>query len=212
MALKMPAKWKSKTSPRLIMRITLVISFLFHVVLLVSFQDAFPLYEEAENLRTYEVELIRPPVEDMDREEKGQVDMAKSKEELKLPADETEETISLDTEDKRYVDYAGMIRERLKAHWSYPPEARNRLIEGNLVVLFSLNREGVLTRLEISRSSDYEILDREAERAVRNASPFPPFPEHITAGRLNVEASFDYRITTRRKNNTEDRRQNESME
>jgi len=212
MALKMPAKWKSKTSPPLIMRISLVVSFLFHVVLLLSFQDAFPLYTDPEDLRTYEVELIRPPVEDMDREEKGQIDIAKPKEEPKPPADETEETISLDTDDKRYVDYAGMIRERLKAHWSYPPEARNQLLEGNLVVLFSLNREGVLTRLEISRSSEHEILDREAERAIRHASPFPPFPEHITVSRLNVEASFDYRITARKKKNTEDRRQNESME
>jgi TonB family protein len=199
MALKMPAKWKSKTSPPLIMRISLVVSFLFHVLLLLSLQDAFPLYADPLDLRMFEVELIRPPVEDMDREEKGQIDIAKPKEEPKPPAEETEETISLDTDDKRYVDYAGMIRERLKAHWSYPPEARKQLLEGSLVVLFSLNREGVLTRLEISRSSEHEILDLEAERAIRHASPFPPFPEHITVSRLNVEASFDYRITARRK-------------
>lgn len=205
MALKMPAKWKSKTSPRLIMRISLVTSFLFHFVLLMSFQDAFPVYADPEDLRTYTVELIRPPVEDLDREEKGEVDLAKPGEEPQPPADESQDTISLDTDDKRYVDYAQAIKERLKANWSYPPEARNHLIEGSLLLVFSLSREGALTRLEISRASDHEILDREAERAVRAASPFPPFPEHITVGRLNIEVNFDYRITAKRKKNTEDR-------
>lgn len=199
MALKIPAKWKSKTSPRLIMRITLVISSLFHFVLLLSFQDALPLFTPPEDLRTYEVELIRPAVEDMDREEKGRIDIAKPKEEARPLDDETQDTISLDTQDTRYVDYAQAIKERIAMHWSYPPEARNKLIEGNLLLEFSLNREGLVTGLEISRSSDYAVLDREAERAVRKASPFPPFPEHITVGRLNIEASFEYRLTTRRK-------------
>jgi len=206
MALKMPAKWRTKTSSsRLIMRISLVISSLFHVVLLMSFQDAFPLFTDPEDLRTYSVELIRPPVEDLDREEKAEVDIAKPRAEPKPPADESQETISLDTDDKRYVDYAQAVKERLKANWSYPPDARSRLIEGRLLLVFSLNREGALTRLEITRPSGHEILDREAERAISKASPFPPFPEHITVGRLNIEVSFDYRITARGKKNTEDK-------
>jgi TonB family protein len=200
MVLKMPANWKSKTSPRLIMRISLLISSLFHLVLLTALQDAFPLFADIEDLRIYTVELIRPPVDEMDREEKGGVDIAKPEADPTPHADETEETISLDTDDKRYVSYAGVIKERLKANWSYPPDARNNLIEGRLLAMFSLSKEGALTRLEISRSSGHEILDREAERAIRSASPFPPFPEHITVGRLNIEASFDYRITTKRKN------------
>jgi TonB family protein len=200
MVLKMPANWKSKTSPRLIMRISLLISSLFHLVLLTALQDAFPLFADIEDLRIYTVELIRPPVDEMDREEKGGVDIAKPEADQTPHADETEETISLDTDDKRYVSYAGVIKERLKANWSYPPDARNNLIEGRLLAMFSLSKEGALTRLEISRSSGHEILDREAERAIRSASPFPPFPEHITVGRLNIEASFDYRITTKRKN------------
>ena len=203
MALKMPAKFRSKPSSPLIMRISLVISFLSHFVLLLSFQDAFPLYTDSEELRTYEVELIRPPVEDLDREEKGAVDIAKPAGEADPPAEETQDTISLDTEDRRYVDYAQAVKERLSANWSYPQEARNQLIEGSLHVVFSLNKEGALTRLEISRSSGHEILDGEAAKAIRSASPFPPFPAHITVSRLNIEVDFDYRITTRRKKQEE---------
>lgn len=198
MALRMPANWKNETSPGLIIRISLLASFLFHLVVFTSFHDAFPLFTEPEDLRIYSVELIRPPVDEMDRDDKEGIDIAKPEGEEIPPGDETQETISLDTDDKRYVSYAGMIRERLNTHWSYPPEARNNLIEGRLLAVFSLNREGALTHLEIRRSSGHEILDREAERAVRSSSPFPSFPEHITVSRLNVEVSFDYRITARR--------------
>lgn len=203
MALRMPAKWRSKVSPPLIMRISLIISLFIHFSLIISFQDAFPLYRVQEDLRSYEIEFIRPPVDDLDLEEKGQVDIADRKDESKTPADESEETISLDTDDKRYLSYAQAIKERIMMHWAYPPDARNNLIEGRLLALFSLSKEGVLTRFEITRSSDHEILDREAERAVRNAAPFPPIPDHIRVSRLNIEASFDYHITTKRHVKTE---------
>jgi TonB family protein len=208
MALRLLTRWRSKTSPGLIMRISLIISFLFHLVLLLTFQNAFSLYPDSEDLRTYVVELIRPPVEDMDRQDKADADIDKPKEEAKPLPKETQETISLDTDDKKYVTYARVIKERIMMHWSYPAEAKKNLVEGRLLVLFSLNREGDLTRLDITKSSGHGILDQEAATAIRNASPFPSFPEHITVSRLNVQASFDYYITTKRGvKKTEDRSQ-----
>jgi TonB family protein len=199
MALRMLTSWRSRPSPGLIMKISLTISFLLHLVLILGLRNAFPLYPDSEDLRTYMVELIRPPVEDMDRQEKADGDIDKPKDKAKPVPEETQETISLDTNDKRYVTYARVIKERIMMHWSYPPEAKKNLVEGRLLVLFSLNREGALTRLDITKSSGYGILDQEAAKAIRNASPFPSFPEHITVSRLNVRATFDYCITTKTK-------------
>jgi TonB family protein len=199
MALRMLTSRRSRPSPGQIMKITLIISLLFHLVLLLSFRNAFPLYPDSEDLRTYTVELIRPPVEDMDRQEKSNGDIDKPKDKAKPVPEETQETISLDTNDKRYVTYARVIKERIMMNWSYPPEAKKNLVEGRLLVLFSLSRDGALTRLDITKSSGYGILDQEAAKAIRNASPFPSFPEHITVSRLNVRATFDYCITTKRK-------------
>ena len=208
MALRILTRWRSRTSPGLIMRISLIVSFFFHLVLLLTFQDAFPLYPDSEDLRTYSVELIRPPVEDMDRGEKADGDIDKSKEETKPLPEETQDTISLDTDDKRYVSYARLIKERIIMHWSYPPEAKNNLVEGRLLVLFSLSKDGTLPRLDITKSSGYSILDQEAAKAIRSSAPFPSFPEHITVSRLNVRASFDYNITAKRSSkNTGGRRQ-----
>lgn len=207
MALRIPAALRSKASPSLIMRVCVTVSVLVHLVLLLTFQDAFPLYTTPEDLPTYEVELIRPPVEDLDRQEKADGDIQKARAESKPAPEETQDTISLDTDDKRYVTYARAIKEQIMARWSYPRQARDQLLEGRLLVVFSLNNQGSLTGLAVKDSSGHEILDQEATRAVRSAAPFPPFPEHITVSRLNVQASFDYFITSKRaKKKAEDTR------
>ena len=183
-----------------LLRICLMVSLAFHVVMVLTLQNAIPTFLVGEDLRIYRVELLRPPVDDMDLAEKPDTDISKPEEPpaAKPPSEETQETISLDTEDKRYVTYAQAIKERIAAQWKYPQEARRKKLEGRLVALFSLNREGALTRMEITRSSGHEVLDREAERAVQSAAPFPPFPSTITVSRLNINVSFDYTLSKKK--------------
>ena len=66
------------------------------------------------------------------------------------------------------------------------------------MVMFSLVREGRMTHVKIIETSGHKVLDDEAVRAIRAAAPFPPFPKHITLGRLNIKANFVYRLTTRK--------------
>jgi TonB family protein len=177
------------------MRISVLVSVLLHVMLLFTFRNALSSYWAREDLRIYRVELIRPPIEDMDGEENADADVAKPRQEDKpSPSEESQDTISLDTTDKRYVDYAKVIKERIMAQWKYPREAKDNLVEGRLLVLFSLGKEGNMTEIKITESSGHQILDREAARAISSAAPFPPFPERVTVNRLNIKASFDYRI------------------
>jgi outer membrane biosynthesis protein TonB len=42
------------------------------------------------------------------------------------------------------------------------------------------------------------VLDREAERAIQSAAPFPPFPSTISVSRLNINVSFDYTLTKKK--------------
>jgi TonB family protein len=183
-----------------ILRICLMVSLAFHAGMVLSLQSAFPTYLAGEDLRIYRVELLRPPVDDMDLVEKPDTDISKPEEpEASKPSsEETQETISLDTDDKRYVTYAQAIKERIAGQWKYPQEARKKKLEGRLVALFSLSREGALTRMEITKSSGHEVLDREAERAVQSAAPFPPFPSTISVSRLNINVSFDYTLSRKK--------------
>lgn len=176
----------------------MVLSLAVHVLALAGFQKAFPSLLGPDRPRLYQLELIRPPVEDLQEESNPGAEEARLREESS-PEPETplEDTISLNTKDRRYVDYAGVIKDRLLERWSYPPQARVRLLEGRLLLVFSLSPGGEMTSIRILDSSGHEILDREACRAVRTASPFPPFPEQVRVQRLNIRAAFDYRLTSR---------------
>lgn len=183
-----------------ILRLCLIVSLVFHAVLVFTLQTAFPTYLAGEDLRIYRVDLIRPPVEDLDMDVKPDTDISKPQEPVTSQAssEDTQETISLDTDDKRYVSYAQAIKERIAGQWKYPQEARKKKLEGRLVALFSLNREGALTRLDITKTSGHDVLDREAERAIQSAAPFPPFPSTITVSLLNINVSFDYALSRKK--------------
>jgi TonB family protein len=196
-------KWKRTrflTLPRgreAIMRIALFVSILFHAGILMVVQKAFPINWGTEPLRTYRVELLRPPVDPLDDEDTAGADLAKIKPDEKAPPEDTEDTISLNTKDKKYTSYAAVIKTRLMQHWEYPRQAWENLIEGKVLVLFTLNRQGHLKELKILQPSAYAILDAETERSIRSAAPFPPFPASVTVARLNIKADFTYTLTMR---------------
>ena len=182
------------------MKISLTISFIFHIILLLAFRDLLPLKWNQEIMRSYRVDIIRPPVENMNLDDISEAAITQIREEMKnIPsAMGEEETISLDTKDKRYISYAKTIKQELLRHWRYPKEAKDHLLEGNLMVTFSLSRNGNVIKFEITNNSGYDILDGEAIRAIRTAAPFPSFPDHITAKRLNIRANFNYQLTAHR--------------
>ena len=176
-------------------KVCLIVSFLFHAVTILAFHDVINLNWAVEKPRTYKVDLIRAPVEDLDPDETPGADISQTKEESEPPPTLDQETISLDTKDQRYVSYATLIKGKIGSQWRYPSAARDRLIEGQLMVLFSLVKQGEVIEIKVINPSGYPVLDEEAVRAVKTAAPFPPFPDHVTVKRLNIQASFDYRLT-----------------
>ena len=110
------------------------------------------------------------------------------------PVRTKEATISLETKDPPYHPYTSVLKERILSHWTYPWSARTNLIQGNLLIVFRLDRGGNLIDCHIARPSGHEILDTFALEAIRSASPFPPFPEIIKVQFLNINASFAYQL------------------
>ncbi|MGD9039184.1 MAG: hypothetical protein PVH82_06085, partial [Desulfobacteraceae bacterium] len=118
-----------------VMRVSLILSLFVHLVAILALQEAFPLQWQMEELRAYRVELIRPPIEDMDPEELSAPDISRTEQKPKPPPSLDQDTISLDTKDERYVTYAKLIKERIGFHWKYPQDALERLLEGKLMVV-----------------------------------------------------------------------------
>ncbi len=179
------------------MKSTLIVSVLLHLVILIGLQNSFSFDWVKKPLKIYHVELIRPPVEALENDKKEEkAELGKVKPHEKGTPQITEDTISLDTKDKRYVTYVEIIKARLLQHWNdYPDEAWANLLEGEVLILFSLNREGQLIGLKALRPSYYKIFNNETMRTIRSAAPFPPFPTSIKVMKLNIKASFVYNLT-----------------
>lgn len=180
---------------KMVMRLSLIISLACHMGIVLAVQKVFPLRWTFESSHAYRVELIRPPVDPLETEGGGETNLAGVNPRSQKPIEDTEDTISLDTSDKRYASYAGIIKAKLMSHWEYPPKARENLLEGKLLLQFTLNRKGDLMDLRILEPSGIAMLDREAMRAVRSAAPFPAFPSSVSVARLHVKAKFDYKLT-----------------
>ncbi|MDE2180008.1 MAG: energy transducer TonB [candidate division NC10 bacterium] len=99
-------------------------------------------------------------------------------------------TVSLDSQDSRFASYLLGVKRRIESVWRYPQEARG--LTGNLIVTFGITRDGRLSDLQLTQTSGIAPLDNEAIRAIRQATPFTPFPEQMRFERLNIRAAFYY--------------------
>ncbi len=75
--------------------------------------------------------------------------------------------------------YKALLRSRIDAHKRYPSLSRRMGEEGTVVVSFRLNADGEISQLSVAKGSGSERLDEAALEAVRQAAPFPPFPEGV---------------------------------
>ncbi len=103
-----------------------------------------------------------------------------------------EGAVRLDTREPRYVSYFTSIKRAIEVVWEYPEPALRHGLQGKLVLEFTILGNGNLEGTRLIRSSGFSVLDQEALRAVRAASPFHPIPPWIDKTRLDVTASFEY--------------------
>jgi len=177
-----------------IIPVTFFISIIIHIGIIIAFQGIFPFSLLRAERRTYKVDLIRPPIKEIKKNSK-ESDPAISQIHSELPVEAKEATISLNTNDPTYHPYTKVIKEKIFNYWIYPLSAQQNFIQGSLLIVFRLGRNGSLIDCSIEKSSGHKILDKHAIQAIRLANPFPPFPENITVQFLNIHASFAYQLT-----------------
>ena len=90
---------------------------------------------------------------------------------------------------KQQQDYTQKILKRIEQHKRYPPAARRRRLTGMVMLHLQLTADGRIADLQCREGTP--VLCRAAERAARDAAPFPPLPEGTR------QLSFDYRMRFR---------------
>jgi protein TonB len=58
----------------------------------------------------------------------------------------------------------------------YPDAARRDGLQGTVLVVFAMRRDGSLVQVGVKSSSGRPVLDREALETLRRAQPLPPIP------------------------------------
>lgn len=116
-----------------------------------------------------------------------------AKREVKKDESESKK-FSFNVKDMRYLSYLRRLKERIESIWIYPPDAAKRGIYGDLIIKFTIKKNGSLGETELIRTSGHKSLDDAALRALREAEPFWPLPDEWGLETYTIEGHFVYTI------------------
>ena len=91
-------------------------------------------------------------------------------------------------------DYLDRLKRWLEKYKRYPEQAKKDKQQGQLVVSFTILRDGTVLDPRIERSSGFPLLDAAALAMLRDASPVPPLPQSYRAPRLGVDLPVGFSL------------------
>jgi TonB family protein len=94
-----------------------------------------------------------------------------------------------------YTDYANFccpaylnqMTDLIRRNWN-----PNQGATGEVLLKFTINRDGSLTNIQVEKSSGNQLLDLESQRAMAKTRALPPLPREFTESTLTVHLGFDY--------------------
>lgn len=98
------------------------------------------------------------------------------------------------TKEYKYWSYLDKMKRKIELLWQYPEIARANGLSGSLKISFAVDKNGKLKDVVLVESSGYKFFDDAAMKALRDASPFAPFPDTWDVERLNIDGTFIYEI------------------
>ena len=89
--------------------------------------------------------------------------------------------------------WQGALATWVQSRKRYPDEARRQGAEGQVVVRFTLGRDGQVLDAQIVRGSGSDVLDQ-ATLAMFRGARAPPFPADMTQPQLTTSIGVRYRL------------------
>jgi TonB family protein len=96
--------------------------------------------------------------------------------------------VQLDVKNFCCPEYLAQMAQKIRSNWN-----PNQGAGGQPVVKFTIRRDGVLTNVELERSSGQDLLDLEARRAVHKTAQLPVLPREFPDSSLTVHLTFDFK-------------------
>ena len=104
---------------------------------------------------------------------------------LQLPqatdAKPSETFVAVNARESRFAPYLDAWRRKVEriGNLNFPPEIRTRHLTGSLSLEVALNSDGSIKGLTLAQPSGQALLDDSAQRIVKLAAPYQPFPAVI---------------------------------
>ena len=105
-----------------------------------------------------------------------------------------EGTLTLDTKEYKFLIYNKRLKEKIESIWIYPPDAAAQGIYGDLIIKFTIKKNGRLGAVELIRTSGHKNLDDAAIKALKNGEPYWPLPDEWGMEAYSIEGHFIYNI------------------
>jgi len=83
------------------------------------------------------------------------------------------------------TNFQKALLRHIERYQNYPGAAKRLRLQGTVLVLFSMRRDGTVLDVWIKTGSGAAILDKEAVDTIKRAQPLPPIPPELPS-RLNV--------------------------
>ena len=96
--------------------------------------------------------------------------------------------VKLDVQNFCCPQYIETMVQRIRQSWN-----PNQGASGEVLVKFTIRRDGMLTQVEVEKPSNQAMLDLESRRAVLMTRQLPPLPAEFTEPHLTVHMVFNYR-------------------
>ncbi len=100
--------------------------------------------------------------------------------------------------DAQGVDFSSWLRIlffRVRDNWfAVIPEVIRSGLQGRVVLIFDVRRDGKVENLEVVRSAGMSPYDRAAISSIKLSEPFPNFPQGFSGARLTLQFIYLYNI------------------
>lgn len=102
--------------------------------------------------------------------------------------------LTFSTKEYKYYGYRTRLKEKIENIWVYPYEAIQKGIFGDLIIEFTILKDGRLGSVELQRTSGYKMLDDAAIKALRDAAPYWPLPKEWKEDSFTIKGHFVYSL------------------
>ncbi|HEY7826004.1 MAG TPA: energy transducer TonB [Candidatus Acidoferrales bacterium] len=93
----------------------------------------------------------------------------------------------------RFAWYVQAVQQRISRNWLQSTVDPGVSAAPRVVVTFDILRDGAVTNIQVTQSSNIYSVDSSAVRAVQNSSPLTPLPAEYSGSKVSVEFWFDFR-------------------